>query len=151
MPAEKQHEEMGRGWMGRKEGKREKEQERMSRAAEGTREKEAEKGTEDMMERGGREQEGSGQKERKHKDRGRSGTRRRSCVSHIRESVRLTGGSSLLTVQPDQPALCVKRLSQVGWAVLARHLPTAFTHTNKASSSLSLSAQSHQRRPALSY
>lgn len=62
MPAEKQHEEMGRSWMGRKEGKREEEQERMSRVAERTREKEAEKGTEDMMERGGREQEGSGPK-----------------------------------------------------------------------------------------
>lgn len=137
--------------MGRKEGKRENEQERMSRVAERTREKEAEKGTEDMMERGGREQEGSGQKQRKHKDRERSGTRRRSCVSHIRESVRLTGESSLLTVQPTPACTLCKRLSQVGWAVLARHLPTAFTHTNKASSSLSLSTQSHQRRPALSH
>lgn len=91
VPAEKQHEEMGKSWMGRKEGKREKGQERMSRLAERRREKEA-KRTEEMMEKGGREKEGSGQEWREYKDGEMSGMRRRSCVSHILESFRLTGG-----------------------------------------------------------
>lgn len=87
VPAEKQREEMGKSWMGRKEGKREKGQERMSRVAESRREKEAKKRTEEMMEK-----EGSGQEWREYKDGEMSGTRRRSCVSHILESFRLTGG-----------------------------------------------------------
>lgn len=78
VPAEKHREEMGKSWMGRKEGKRERGQERMSRVAERRREKDRKKRTEEIMEKGGREKEGSGQEWREYKDGEMSGTRRRS-------------------------------------------------------------------------
>lgn len=78
VPAEKHREEMGKSSMGRKEGKREKGQERMSRVAERRREKDGKKRTEEIMEKGGREKEGSGQEWREYKDGEMSGTRRRS-------------------------------------------------------------------------